>query len=149
MRTLETDRLILRDWNETDIGNCDLYNDNIIRYLLSAKNNYAIVLKENNKVIGSIGLNEDGDNNPLRRNIGFILLEQFRNRGFMTEALTAVIGTAHEVTPCLSYGHKIDDLRSKHIAEKFGFKYVKTIPGVKRNPQDEPVDCMYYILDLK
>ena len=34
MRTLETERLLLRDWNETDIGRCSLYDENTIRYLL-------------------------------------------------------------------------------------------------------------------
>lgn len=149
MRTLETNRLILRDWNETDIGSCDVYNDEIIRYLLSVKNNYAIVLKENSKVIGSIGLNEDGDHNSTRRNIGLLLLEPFRDQGLMSEALASVINTAHEITPCLSYVHKIDDLRSKHIAEKFGFKYIKTIRNVKHGLKDEPIDFLYYILELK
>lgn len=148
MRTLETNRLILRDWNETDIGNCDVYSDDIIQYLLSAKNNYAVVLKDSNKVIGSIGLNEDAENSQLRRNIGFSLLEQFRNKGYMSEALDIVIKTAKEITPCLSYAHNVNDLRSKHIAEKFGFVYIKTIFGVKRNPDEEAVDFMYYILEL-
>ena len=45
MKTLETDRLILRDWTLDDIG-CDVYDEGTIRFLISARNNYAVVLKE-------------------------------------------------------------------------------------------------------
>lgn len=44
MRTLETSRLILRDWTADDIG-CEVFDTNTIQYLLSAKNNYAVVFE--------------------------------------------------------------------------------------------------------
>ena len=87
MKTLETDRLILRDWNSEDIG-CEVYDETTIQYLISVKNNYAVVFKENGIVIGTIGLNEDADNNPNRRNVGIRLLEQYQNKGLMSEALS-------------------------------------------------------------
>ena len=142
MRTLETERLLLRDWNETDIGRCSLYDENTIRYLLSAQNNYAVILKNSGEIIGSIGLNEDGEHNEQRRNIGIVLLEQYWNKGIMSEALAATIHMAHEITPCLSYMHIVGDLRSKHIAEKFEFKYIKTICS-----EDGCEKFMYYILE--
>lgn len=55
MKTLETDRLILRDWTLDDIG-CDVYDEGTIRFLISARNNYAVVLKESGEVIGTIGI---------------------------------------------------------------------------------------------
>ena len=58
MKTLETKRLILRDWTDEDLG-CGIHTDEIIKYLIKAKNNYAVVLKETGAVIGTIGLNED------------------------------------------------------------------------------------------
>ena len=61
MKTLETDRLILRDWTLDDIG-CDVYDEGTIRFLISARNNYAVVLKESGEVIGTIGINEDAAN---------------------------------------------------------------------------------------
>lgn len=73
MKTLETDRLILRDWCIEDIG-CEVYDEGTIQYLIQAKNNYALVLKENSEVIGTVGLNEDAENNPRRRNVGIRLL---------------------------------------------------------------------------
>ena len=79
MKQLETSRLLLRDWKLEDIG-CQVFDEKAIRYLFSAKNNYAVVLKENGVVIGTIGLNEDADENPEVRNVGVRLLEQYQNK---------------------------------------------------------------------
>ena len=118
MRTLETERLILRDWKETDLNDificlsnprvtipegsspCESIEDCecVLDYLILVKNNYAIELKENASVIGGIGLNEDTKGNPNARNLGFYLAEEYWNKGIMTEALTIVIANAKEVT---------------------------------------------------
>ena len=138
MKTLETERLILRDWALEDIG-CGVYDENCTRYLISVRNNYAIVLKENGLVVGSIGLNEDADNNPEARNVGIFLLEPYRNKGIMTEALKCVVQSISNVTGKLSYACSTEDKRSQHIAEKLGFHYVKTL---------QQADSYYYILEL-
>ena len=114
MITLSTERLILRDWCEDDIG-CSVHNEDAIRYLIKVKNNYAVVLKENNEIIGTIGLNEDADGNENIRNVGVRIIPQYQNKGYMTEALKAVIDSATDV---LSWFCKVDDLRSQHIAKK-------------------------------
>lgn len=147
MKTLETNRLILRDWTFEDIE-CGVYDENCIRYLISVRNNYAISLKENGIVVGSIGLNEDADNNPEARNVGITLLEQYRNRGIMTEALKCVLQNISDVTKKLSYVCSTEDKSSRHIAEKFVFRYVKTFYKVKGKASDEPMDLHYYILEL-
>ena len=138
MKTLETERLILRDWALEDIG-CGVYDENCTRYLISVRNNYAIVLKENGLVVGSIGLNEDADNNPEARNVGIFLLEPYRNKGIMTEALKCVIQNISDVARKLSYACSTEDKRSQHIAEKLGFHYVKTL---------HQANSYYYILEL-
>ena len=140
MITLLTERLILRDWYEDDIG-CSVHNENTIRYLIKAKNNYAVVLKENNEIIGTIGLNEDADGNENIRNVGVRIVPQHQNKGYMTEALKAVIGSS---TDTLSWFCKADDLRSQHIAKKLGFVYIKTFAKADHNL---PSDFYYYILD--
>lgn len=147
MKTLETKRLILRDWTLGDIG-CEVYDENSIRYLISVQNNYAVVLKENGLVIGTIGLNEDADGNLDTRNVGIRLLEPYRNRGLMSEALECVIHNASDITKELSYLCLTEDERSKHIAEKFGFRYIKTFYKVQRTASDEPKDFYYYKLEL-
>lgn len=147
MKVLETKRLILRDWTLSDIG-CGVYDENSIRYLISVQNNYAVVLKENGIVIGTIGLNEDADENPDTRNVGIRLLEPYRNRGLMSEALECVIHNASDITKWLSYLCLVEDKRSQHIAEKFGFQYIKTFYKVQRTASDEPKDFLYYKLEL-
>lgn len=144
MKTLETNRLILRDWHVTDIG-CEVFDESTIQYLITTKNNYAVVLKDNDMVIGTIGLNEDADDNPNRRNVGIRLLEPYQNKGLMSEALECVINNAGDVTTELSYFCRCDDKRSQHIAKKFGFQYVKTFYNVQRNPTDKPENFFYYI----
>ena len=144
LKTLYTNRMILRDWCEADIG-CEVYNEDSIRYLIGVKNNYAVVLKENNQIIGTIGLNEDADGNPNVRNVGVRILPQYQNHGLMTEALSEVIDTASDITDTLSWFCKVDDERSQHMANKFGFVYVKTFLADQHNL---PCDFYYYILKL-
>ena len=145
MKTLETTRLILRDWTDEDLG-CGIHNDEIIKYLIEVKNNYAVVLKETGSVIGTIGLNEDADDNEKCRNVGVRIAEQYRNVGLMTEALTEVF--ANNKGKAFSWFCKVDDERSRHLAEKFGFEYIKTFPKVQRNEKEVPSDYYYYVLKL-
>lgn len=167
MKPLETDRLILRDWKETDIDDMFsiLSNPNIaipegsspvetkekckqvLDYLITVKNNYAIEWKATGTVIGMIGLNEDAKKDPNVRNLGFSLAEEFWNQGIMTEALTVVIANAKTVTSRLSATH-YKNPKSEHLLRKFGFKQVDTIQKIKRNADTEPHEEPYYILDL-
>lgn len=115
-QTIETDRLILRRFLPTDAEDmfCNFANDEAVSRFLSWKphkdldvtkkiitqfvedgenpNKYhwAIVPKELGKVAGSIGA---GEINEKARycDIGYVLGRMFWNRGFMTEALKAVI----------------------------------------------------------
>jgi RimJ/RimL family protein N-acetyltransferase len=168
MKTLETKRLILRDWELTDLDDYFVFksNPNVtipdgslsqkcreeclpeLKYLICAKNNYALVLKETGKVIGSVGLNEDADGNENARNVGFVLAESYWNQGLMTEALIEIIANASKITSYLSCMHDAGNTRTKHIIEKLGFKYIKTFNNVKRECDIYSHDCLYYILYL-
>ena len=145
MKTLETTRLILRDWTDEDLG-CGIHTDEIIKYLIEAKNNYAVVLKETGAVIGTIGLNEDADDNEKRKNVGVRIAEQYRNVGLISEALTEIF--ENNKGKEFSWFCKVDDERSRHLAEKFGFEYIKTFPKVQRNEKEVPSDYFYYVLKL-
>ena len=145
MKTLETIRLILRDWNISDVG-CGVHTDEVIKYLIEAKNNYAVVLKETGQIIGTIGLNEDADDNEKRRNVGVRIIEQYQNMGLMSEALTEIFANNKDCE--FSWFCKTDDERSKHLAEKFGFEYIKIFPDVQRNEKEVPTDYFYYVLKL-
>ncbi|MCL2361735.1 MAG: GNAT family N-acetyltransferase [Defluviitaleaceae bacterium] len=163
MKTLETERLILRDWELTDLDDfSELWlNPNVtiphgdspkhskgecmpmLQYLISAKNNYALELRTTGKIIGTVGLNDDADNNPCGRNLGYMLNEAYWNHGYMQEALNKVIANASEITSFLSAGfwHDNKNEKSQHIINKLGFRYGKTIAVGERKLD-------YYILVL-
>ena len=167
MKRLETNRLILRDWNEQDLNdlfiilsnpNVALPSDsspittlckckNILDYLIDMKNNYAIELKSTGHIIGTIGLNEDAKRNTDTRNLGFSLAEEFWNQGIMTEALTVVIANAKSITKKLSATHK-QNPKTEHILKKFGFQQVDVIHNIQRRANEVPHDEPYYILIL-
>lgn len=169
MKTLETKRLILRDWEITDLDDAFLFWSNpnvtvpegstprkskeeclpILKYLINAKNNYALVLKETGRVLGSVGINEDAVGNENARNLGFLLAEFYWNQGLMSEALEKIISVANEITPMLSATHNISNVKSEHILKKFGFKYVKTIKNIQRKVDVAPHDEPYYILEIR
>jgi len=169
MKTLETERLILRDWEKTDLD--DLFklwsNPNVtipegslpkktreeciptFNYFLKFKNNYAVVYKSTETVIGSIGLNEDGGGIKDALNMGFILNESYWNQGIITEACKTIIANAFEFSPIITVTHAIDNKRTEHIVKKLGFTYVKTLRNIKMESCENPSDYLYYKLDLK
>lgn len=161
MRTLKTERLILRDWKESDLedyytfcsdpnvtipdGYLPMTLDNckkVLDYMISAKSHYAIELKETGKVIGNIGLSEDilGNNNA--RNIGYVLAEEYWNNGYMTEALRAVIQNVNCILSATCYNNP----KSVHILDKLGFTQESIIHDVKREIDNIEHDEPYYTL---
>ncbi len=125
-----------------------MYDEGAIRFLISARNNYAVVLKESGEVIGTIGINEDAANDPDARNVGVRILEQYRNKGLMSEALTCAIQNIGDITKKLSWLCWVEDKCSQHLAEKLGFRLVNTFYNVKPSGFEQPEDFYYYILEL-
>jgi len=151
---VETDRLILRAWRETDLE--DLYeyasvegvgemagwlphasievSRGVLEGFMAGKNVFAITLRENGKVIGSLGLhnswaNDDPQFADLKlKEIGYILAKPYWGKGLMTEAVRAVINFCFTNLgmDAVSCGHLVINGRSKRVIEKCGFKYVKT-----------------------
>lgn len=92
---------------------------------------FAIVLKETGKVIGTLGIEEDGvrHNVPGVRSLGYVLSREYWGKGYMTEAVKAVIAYAFDVLrlELLSVNHYPYNLRSKRVIEKCGFHYEGTL----------------------
>ena len=148
---LETERLILREWNLNDLDDFFEYAKNpdvgpragwfahenkeksleILNKFIAEKKTFAIVYKENNKVIGSLGIEKYGSEDKLSeffdyqgREIGYVLSKNYWGRGLMTEAVKAVINYCFNV---LSYdfllcGYFDFNSQSKRVQEKCGFK---------------------------
>ncbi len=149
MKTLETERLIMRNWRESDLfdfyeyarveGISDMtgwpHHENIevtktiLKDFIDNDIEYALVLKEENKVIGSLGLHKrTADPNYIadnQREIGYVLSKAYWGRGLMTEAVREAIKYAFDEikVDVLWCGHKAFNLQSKRVIEKSGFRY--------------------------
>ena len=149
METLITNRLKIRKWKETDSS--DLYeyakselvgpnagwpphkneeeSKNIIKMFTRDNDTYAIVLKSENKVIGSIGLHDRKPDATLsnlkQKEIGYVLNPKYWGNGFMPEAVNCLIKYAfNELSLDLIWcGHYDFNSNSKRVIEKCKFKY--------------------------
>lgn len=92
---------------------------------------YAILLRENDEVIGRIKFQSD-----LRRfhvnslSIGYELRRDKWGRGYMTEALAAMVTCAFEKkkVDVLAVSHYSDNERSRRVIEKCGFRLEGVVP---------------------
>lgn len=87
---LETDRLILRRWLETDAESL-----NAIRNVLNGPQCYAICEKHGERAIGFIELRQNGHTNLSNKtdecDPGYWLGKPFWGRGYMPEAAEALL----------------------------------------------------------
>lgn len=147
---LETERLILRPWELSDLDDFFEYasvpgvgemagwphheskKDSLIilKRFVEAKKTFAIVYKENNKVIGSLGIEMYGNEEKLSeffhyqgRSIGYVLSKDYWGRGLMPEALNAVVNYLFYDLQYdfLLSGHFDRNPRSRRVQEKCGF----------------------------
>lgn len=151
MKTLETKRLILRLWQDSDLE--DLYeyaskegvgenagwpkhnsiedSKEVLDMFISLKDVYAILYKENNKVIGSVGIHDrtkDEYSSKTQKEIGYVLSKSYWGQGLMSEAVKEVIKYCFNDLniDILWCGHFDFNERSKRVVEKSGFKFYKT-----------------------
>lgn len=153
---LETDRLILRLWEERDatvlyhlakddrVGpaagwpvHTSVENSReIIRSVLSKKGTYAVVLKETNLLVGCIGLTVGRDSNldleDSEAEIGYWLGVPYWGQGFIPEAVKGLMRYAFlelhmEKLWC---GYFDGNEKSRRVTEKCGFIYHHTIENI-------------------
>lgn len=146
---METERLILRPWEEADAE--DLYEYardpevgpiagwpvhksvedslEVIRNVLAVPETYAVCLKENNRAIGSIGLMIGEKSNlnlpETEGEIGYWIGVPFWGRGLIPEAVRELIRHAFEDLglETLWCGYFDGNEKSKRCQEKCGFVY--------------------------
>lgn len=144
---LETTRLRLRPWSENDAS--ELYelakNPNIgpvtgwpvhkdvdesrsiIKNLLKDEMTFAIVKKDNDKIIGSIGLHKpshDLEENEPAAEIGFWIGEDYWGNEYALESSQAIMKWAFDDLGCekIWAGYFEGNNKSKRVQEKLGFK---------------------------
>ena len=152
---LETNRLILRAWEITDLDDFFEYASvegvgekagwehhkskdkslEILKMFIEEKKVFAIVLKENQKVIGSIGIEElseelDKDlDNLLGRELGYVLNKDYWNKGIMKEAVSKVVDYCFNTLKLnfLMASYFNYNIASKRVLENLNFKFYKDI----------------------
>lgn len=150
---LETDRLILRAWEITDLDDFFEYASvegvgekagwehhkskdkslEILKMFMEEKKVFAIVLKENQKAIGSIGIEElseelDKDlDNLLGRELGYVLNKDYWNKGIMKEAISKVVDYCFNTLKLnfLMASYFNHNIASKKVLENLNFKFYK------------------------
>lgn len=144
-KKIETDRIILRNFKEEDLQ--DLYEycreegvgeaagwshhkslqetEKILKEFIKNEYEYAIVYKENNKVIGHIGVHEDSeDGREDTKELGYVLNKNYWNRGIMTEVVQAILEYLFSKDICFVYACCFQDNKaSKNVIEKCGFEF--------------------------
>ena len=153
MARFETERLILRPWDESDAE--DLYeyakdarvgppagwpphtsvenSREIIRNVLSDEETYAMVLKETGKPIGSVGLHRnDLASKDDELELGYWVGVPYWGQGLVPEASEEMLRHAFEDLGLARVwcGHYLGNEKSKRVQEKLGFKYQWTNENV-------------------
>lgn len=151
---LNTERLILRPWKESDLEDFFEYasvdgvgqmagwtphksieeSRKILDDFISHKKTFA--LEYQGKVIGSLGIEcYDETYYPelaslKGREIGYVLSKKYWGQGLMPEAVKSVIQYLFEVEKLdfIIAGHFETNKQSARVIQKCGFEYVKTIP---------------------
>ncbi|MCL2024110.1 MAG: GNAT family N-acetyltransferase [Oscillospiraceae bacterium] len=171
--TIETERLILRAFDESDIA--DFYDyasisgvgemagwqhhdsietsQNILKMFIDEKNVFAVYHKGDRKVIGSLGLhtswaNEEESYKHLSvREIGYVLSKDYWGQGLMPEAVKAVIeyGFGALGVDAFTSGHFCENDQSRRVIEKCGFMFLKQSEYYSKQLQ-RSFDDMKYIL---
>ena len=147
MTMMETDRIVLRHWRESDAEALFKYASDpdvgpragwpphksveesleIIRTVFNNDTNWAIELKRTGEVIGAIGYGPSCDCKLPARDgepiTGYWIAKPYWNQGICTEALATMLDHIRQTTeiPSLISGHFIDNPASGRVMEKCGF----------------------------
>lgn len=154
--TLETERIILRPWEESDAEELYKYASNpdvgpiagwaahtsvensreIIREVLSKPETYAVVLKETGRPVGSIGLMLGEASNigipDTEGEIGYWIGVPYWGQGLIPEAVWEMMRYGFEELHLekIWCGYFDGNEKSKRVQEKCGFHYYHTAENV-------------------
>lgn len=170
MESLSSERLILREWRDSDSSDLyeyaksDLVGPNagwkphksedeskyIIKMFINNGDTYAIVLKSEDKVIGGIGLHNRKPDDKLcdleQREIGYVLNPDYWGNGYVPEAVNCLIdyGFNKLDLDLIWCGHFDFNNNSKRVNEKCGFKYKFTKDERMKLLDNKDVKTLYY-----
>ncbi len=155
IKSLETERLVLRPWRPEDLDDFYEYAKNpnvgpnagwephrdkeasqkILQSFIKGDEVWALEYKENGKVIGSVGVHHDEKRKGVKgRMVGYVLSEDYWGGGLMSEAVREVVRYMFEEAgyDILSCYHYPFNARSKKVIDKCGFKYEGTLAAASK-----------------
>ncbi|WP_297280827.1 GNAT family N-acetyltransferase [uncultured Anaerococcus sp.] len=168
-KVIETDRLILRAFEQDDLDDFYEYTCvpgvgeragwrhhkskseslKILDMFIKENRTFAICNKNNNKVIGSLGIEKYEQEDQLSelddlcgRELGFALSKDYWNKGLMSEAIGAIINYLFNDLDFdfLTAGYFDFNSQSKRLQEKCGFRpYRKLIFETNMNSKEPGV----------
>lgn len=150
---IETERLVLRPWRLEDLEDFYEYarvdgvgqmagwlpHENrekslqILRLFIQEKKTFALELKKNHKVIGSLGIEkldaEAAAEEKIGREVGYVLSKDYWGRGLMPEAVRAVVAYCFDKLhyDFMVCGHFVWNNQSRRVIEKSGFTFWKEV----------------------
>lgn len=153
---LETERLILRRWEDIDAESLYEYakdpdvgpiagwpahqsveeSRDVIRNVFNGREAYAVCLKTDNKAIGTIELKLSGHTDMTERDdeceLGYWLGKPFWGQGIMPEAVKEILRHAFEDIGMAKVwcGYYDGNTKSKRVQEKCGFRYEWKSEGI-------------------
>ena len=170
---LETDRLVLRAWKSSDLEDFYEYasvpgvgemagwkhhesieaSRKILDSFIAARDTFAVVFKQNNKVIGSLGLHVSKANdeelyeNLAQKELGYVLSRDYWGMGLMPEAVGGAVRFCFEGLnlDAVSVFHFCVNAQSRRVIEKCGFRFIKFI-DVYEPQLDKTFESRMYIL---
>lgn len=147
---MQTSRLILRRFEQRDLDDLFAYasvegvgekagwphhktldeSQGILDRFMKSEEVWAIVHKEDNKVIGSIGLHHRPNESSHQEGdlvLGYVLGKAYWGHGYMTEAAQRLIEEAfiQWKVPRIRVAHFKENSASQRVIEKLGFTYEK------------------------
>ena len=170
MKTLETDRLILRKFSENDKNDLfELLGDEQtclddggyhayssmddpcfsgdVKYLAQSAEHYAVTLKETGKVIGTVHIMK-AERAVKAAELGYAFNKNFRRRGYAKESVRAVIDELFsgdvKMIVCTCYEYNTASVKT---LESLGFTFEGRIRKSCDHPQKGLIDSLSFFLE--
>lgn len=167
VQPLESERLILRPWEDGDaVRLYELARDpeigpragwpvhtskenslEIIRGVLGAPETYAVVEKASGLPVGSIGLKEPEERfealDGLQMEIGYWLGREYWGHGLAPESVARILRRGFEELNCVAIWccHYDFNDQSRRVIEKSGFRYQRTVDTTNLLGKTHPTLC--------
>ena len=164
MKTIETERMILRAWTAEDAPGMFEYaksplvgpsagwaphksvadSEEYLKSAIEENETWAVTLKPDGRIVGGIGLHTTHVDTV--RELGYVLHPDFWGRGLMTEAAKAVIdfGFTDLQLDGIVVFRNVNNVRSGKVIQKCGFRYDGSLRlRTRRTDGSISADCAY------